>query len=151
LPIPQSLRRLHSIRSAEEQQFRTHMISAFAELRSLQNALERTQERLRLARTLIANSVRTAESEDRIAGLEEAAQADRLTRLLRDRIRVAEQHFVRSRAQFLEKRVERRQVETLLDAARKRDAVEESRKAQIALDEWFRTRPREKSDQTRCR
>lgn len=148
MPIPQSLRRLHSIRSAEEQQFRTHMISAFAELRSLHNALERTQERLRLARALIAKSVHTAESEDRIAGLEEAAQADRLSRLLRDRIRAVEQHFARSRAQFLAKRVERRQVETLLDSARKRDAAEASRKAQLALDDWFRTRPRGKRNQS---
>lgn len=148
MPIPQSLGRLHSIRSAEEQQFRTHMISALAELRSLHNALERTQERLRLAQALIAKSVRTAESEDRIAGLEEAAHADRLSRLLRDRIRAAEQHFARSRAQFLAKRVGRRQVEILLDAARKRDAVEASRKAQLALDDWFRTRPTGKRDQS---
>jgi hypothetical protein len=148
LPVPQNLLRLYSIRSAEEQQFRMQMISAFAKLRNLRRALDRTGERLRAARTFIANSVRTAASEDRIAGLEDIAQADRLSRLLRDQILMAEQHLVRSRAQFLAKRVERRQVETLLDAARKRDAVEETRKAQTVLDEWFRSQQGQKRDET---
>jgi hypothetical protein len=149
VPIPQSLERLHSIRAAEEQQQRTQMNAALAELHRLQSALGKTRERLRQARSLVATSVCSGKHEDRIAGIEEAAIADRLAKLLAGKIKTAEQHFIQVRAQFLAKRVERRQVETLLDAAREQSAIEGNRKAQSALDEWFRSRPTPKGDKGR--
>lgn len=140
MPPGQSLKRLHSIRAAEEEQYRTQMNLALAELRRLEEALENSRERLRRALTLFSGSVHNGVVEDRIAGLEAAALADRLARVLAERIRIANGHFTQLRAQFLAKRVERRQVETLLDAVIAQDLIEGNRKNQLALDEWFRSR-----------
>jgi flagellar biosynthesis chaperone FliJ len=50
------------------------------------------------------------------------------------------------RAAFLEKRVERRQAETLVEEAEARDAIESGRRTQQSLDNWYLTRvPEEKS------
>lgn len=144
MPPGQNLKRLHSIRAAEEQQCRTQMNLALAELRRLEDALENSRERLRRARALFTRGVRSGAVEDRIAGSEETALADRLAKVFVERIRMATEHFTQLRAEFLAKRIQRRQVETLLDAARAQKLMESNRKSQLALDEWFRSRRPEK-------
>jgi hypothetical protein len=138
--IPQKLKRLHSIRSAEEQQMEILMNAELVELRRLQNALETTRERLRRARTLLATSAQSGPVEDRLAGLEEIILSNRLASLLAIRIGTAEQRFLQSRSQFLSKRIERRQVGSLLEEARRQVRIDEARNAQHALDDWARSK-----------
>lgn len=132
----QNLHRLRSIREAEENQRRTQMESSLAKLRSLQNALEDNFGRERRARALIASSIQSGEQVDRIAALEEITAAERQMTVLPARIAAVETDVALIRQEFLAKRIERRQVESLLEAARAREVVEANRKSQSALDEW---------------
>ena len=131
-----SLRRLHSIREAEERQRRNLMELAVAELRRLENALKNTFKRSRQARALLASGVRSGDPMDRIAALEEMRAAERLAQILTARIDVAQKQAAAIRQEFLAKRIERRQVETLLEAANAQEAIETNRKSQSALDDW---------------
>jgi hypothetical protein len=45
------------------------------------------------------------------------------------------------RQEFLLKRVERRQAETLIGETEARDAVSAGRRAQQQIDDWYRSRP----------
>lgn len=132
------LLRLLSIRRAEEQQSRTCMEAAIAELRVLQRASDAAGQRSRFARFLIESSMNSGELEDRIAGLEEMAAADRLRTLLRQKIDRIEPQISELRQRFLAKRIERRQVEMLLGQRRAQAELEAKRKAQMALDDWHR-------------
>jgi hypothetical protein len=44
------------------------------------------------------------------------------------------------REEFLNKRIERRQAETLIEEAKKREAVDQARRSQQSLDDWHRVR-----------
>jgi flagellar biosynthesis chaperone FliJ len=137
---PSGLMRLHSLRMVEEQQLHEQLNIALGELRRLHEAADENRQRMRRARALILSAVRSSTLVDRLAGLEEVALADRRTKAFVERIRTAEQRCIQAREQFLAKRVERRQVETLLDAERQRAVREENRRSQQQLDEWFRLR-----------
>ena len=60
--------------------------------------------------------------------------------MLAPRVAAAEMENIQLRALLLEKRVERRQAETLIEETEARDAVEENRRSQQAIDDWFGTR-----------
>jgi hypothetical protein len=91
--------------------------------------------------------VRSGETQDRIIGLEEIEIAVRISTVLMARVRSATEKIQRIRNEFLHKRLEKRQAETLLQSALEREASAAQRKMQLALDEWTRLRRREeKSD-----
>lgn len=142
MAISRSMSRLLSIRQAEEEQSRMQMESALVELHHLEVGLTATRRRARLARMLVASSVQSGECLDRIAGLEEIAMAYRLMKILTEKIGAARREVGEKRQEFLAKRMERRQVETLCDAMTAQDAVEAKRKNQMALDDWHRTQRR---------
>lgn len=144
----QTLRRLHGIREAEERQSRAHMESALAELRRLENALTNTFKRGKEARALVAASVWSDEQVDRIAALQELATAERLEKILVPRIAVAQTQVETIRQEFLAKRIERRQVESLLDAANAQQAIEANRKGQTLLDDWHNAQRTRKNRRT---
>lgn len=131
----QNLRRVHSIRKAEESQRRAQMESALAKLRFLQNAWTAALKRAKQARGLIASSVNTGDQVDRIAALQEITTAEHRLAVLQEEIAAAETEVASIRREFLVKRIERRQVESLLDAASEELKVEENRKLQSLLDE----------------
>ncbi|MGA7241754.1 MAG: hypothetical protein WBX19_01165 [Terracidiphilus sp.] len=68
--------------------------------------------------------------------------AYRLMKILAEKIGAARREVGEKRKEFLAKRMERRQVETLCDAMTAQDAVEAKRKNQMALDDWHRTQRR---------
>ena len=140
MPVSRSLVRLHAIRVAEEQQRQTALDAALADLRDLQARLNAVNTGLGAARAMITSSIRSGVPEDRMAGLEQVELFERLAKILRERIALAEERLLQARTRFFAKRIERRQVETLLEAERVQAGVEESRKSQSALDEWFRSR-----------
>jgi flagellar export protein FliJ len=132
----QKLRRLHSIRKAEERQRSAQMESALAKLRSLQNAWTAASKRAKQARALFGSSVKTGELVDRLAALQEITAAEYRMTVLPERVAAAEAEVASIRQEYLAKRIERRQVESLLDAERARLALESNRKSQSVLDDW---------------
>jgi flagellar export protein FliJ len=137
--IPRSLRRLHELRTAEEEQRKALLQSALGELNRLESVLRSIQSRAMRGRALVRESLRSGSVEARLSGVEEIVGAERLEEVLRARVRTAGAAVQRLSAEFLAKRVERRQTETLLDARVAQQEVEQQRKAQAALDEWFRS------------
>jgi hypothetical protein len=78
--------------------------------------------------------------EDRLAGLEEARAGLRIRDVLTPRAADAAHVALERREEFLAKRIERRQAETLIESAEAQAELEASRRRQGALDEWFLNR-----------
>ena len=140
MPVSRALRRLLRIRDLEEEQLRLGLESAMGELHQLQNALDVAATLDRKGKELVGFGTLTGELTDRQAGLMESYGAQKRTAALVPRIAFTESETVRLRQAFLDKRVERRQAETLIEEEEARDTVEAARKSQNALDEWYRSR-----------
>ena len=140
MAVSHALRQLFRIRDLAEEQSRLALESAVGDLNRLKHALAASVERDRRGRRLVAASACTGELPDRLAGLEETHAADRHAAALAPRIADAELAVAVLREEFLLKRVERRQAETLLQETVARDAVKAGRREQQALDDWFRNR-----------
>ncbi|HLY40672.1 MAG TPA: hypothetical protein VKR52_05630 [Terracidiphilus sp.] len=140
MPVSRSLLRLLRVRELEEEQCRSILAAAAAELILLESARDAARERARRGRSLMVASAQSGDLADRIAGAEEVRCGVGSTEFLSVRIRSVELRVAGLRQRFLVKRTERRQAETLIEDERQRDAVEQSRKSQQALDEWHRTR-----------
>jgi len=132
------LRRLLDIRQAEEEQMQTAMELAVAELQCLETTLAETHARLRRGRVQLASSVQTGEIFDRVAALEEIRVANRRAKALAAKVDAAEKKAQSKRLEFLDKRIERRQVETVYEAMQVEDSAEARRKSQLVLDDWHR-------------
>jgi hypothetical protein len=133
------------IRDIEEEQSRLALESALGELHRLEHALALAAEQERRGRRLIAAGVSTGKLPDRLAGLEETLGAGRRTAALAPRIEEAARSVAELRHVFLDKRVERRQAETLIQETEARDAVEAERHNQQAIDDGYRDGLRAKS------
>jgi hypothetical protein len=138
--VSRALRRLLHILDMEEEQRRVALESALGELRQLENAMDRAAERDRQGRRLVALSAANGELADRQAGLEETLAAGRRERALRPWIVEAKGDVEELREEFLAKRIERRQAETLIEAAEARNAAETARRGQQSLDDWYLNR-----------
>jgi hypothetical protein len=151
MPVSRALRRLLRIREIEEEQCRLRVEEAAAELHRLQAALEATAERDRRGRQMVAASAHSGDLPDRLAGMEETRTAARFAEFLQPRIVEKEQQVAFLRQQFLEKRVEHRQAETLIQETEAKDAIEAGRRSQQTLDDWFNARKLRTASQTRER
>lgn len=141
MAVSRALRRLLRIRNLQEEQSRLVLESAVSELHRLENAMTATVVRDRQGRSLIQASAQTGELPDRLAGIEETRAALRHAAALAPRIETTGEEVTRLRQEFLLKRVERRQAETLIQETEARDAVESGRRSQQALDDWYNSRP----------
>jgi flagellar export protein FliJ len=135
-----ALERLLHVREMEEEQQRLDLESALGRLQHLERAREKAGAREREGRALVGESVQTGHLVDRQAGLVETSVASNHARALAPRIAAAEEEVLRRRQEFLEKRVERRQAETLIEEAEAQEAVESGRRSQRNLDDWFGSR-----------
>jgi hypothetical protein len=140
MTVSRALRRLLRIRDLEEEQIRLGLELAIGDLRRLEYAQAATVEQDRRGRRLVDLSALTGELADRLAGLEEQRAAHRFALALAPRIWDAEHDVAGLREDYLDKRVERRQAETLIKEAEARDALDADRRSQQALDDWFRNR-----------
>jgi flagellar export protein FliJ len=140
MAVSRALRRLLRIRNIEEEQCRQTLDLAVADLARLQHALGEAAERSSGGRRLVQASASSGELADRLAGLEETRAADRRTVALIPWIADAAQEVEVLREDYLSKRIERRQAETLIEEAEARDAVEFERRGQQGLDDWYRNR-----------
>jgi flagellar biosynthesis chaperone FliJ len=135
-----TLRRLLRVLDLEEEQSKLALESAVSELRRLEQAAVAADGQAYAGRRLIAASAQTGELPDRLAGLEETHAASRRGSAVASRIVAAQLAAENLRQAFLAKRVECRQVETLLREAEKRAATDEGRRSQQCLDSWYLNR-----------
>jgi hypothetical protein len=145
--VSRALRRLLRIRELEEEQGRLALESALGDLRRLEKAQAAAAERDRRGRRLVDRSAHTGEMHDRLAGLEETHASQRTTAALGPLIEDAELEAASSREEYLARRIERRQAETLRDEAEARDALKADRRNQQGLDDWFHNRLHRKASE----
>lgn len=137
MPVSSTLQRLLRIRDMQEERHREALESALAELRALEHALAVAQQREKSGRRSMASPAQAAEIPQRLAARVEIEAARRQAAALRSRIAIAEEHAARMRHEYLSKRVERRQAETLVRADQAREMLERARQSQRMLDDWY--------------
>ena len=140
MAVSRAMRRLLRIRDLEEEQCRMALESAVGELSRLEHALKATAAWERHGRRLIEGSVGSGELVDRLSGLEELRAAGRHAAALVPRIAAGEAEVAELREEFLSKRVERRQAETLIEETEAEVELVAGRHGQQALDDWYRSR-----------
>jgi flagellar biosynthesis chaperone FliJ len=140
MAVSRALSRLLRIRELEEEQSRLVLELALSELNRLENALRATVERERRGRSLVGASARTNQLPDRLAGLEETRSSVRHAAALGPRIEATGDDVAALRREFLGKRIERRQAETLIQETEAEDAIAAGRRGQQALDDWYGSR-----------
>ena len=140
MAVSRALRRLLHIRGIEEEQSRLALESALGELHRLEHALAATFERERRGRSLVQASAQSGQLTDRLAGLEETRSASLHAAALRPRIHGMGEEVTDRRQEFLSKRVERRQAETLIHETEAREAIVDGRRTQQSLDDWYSSR-----------
>ena len=140
MSVSRSLQRLLRIRGVEEEQRRRSLNEAQAKLTSLQHdRADATQQEQQGRRREVAGMI-SGVIADRQAGMVESVAAQKCARVLAARIAAAENETIERRQAFLEKRVERRQAETLLEEAEAREALESGRRSQRDMDDWYGAR-----------
>jgi hypothetical protein len=151
VPVSNALKRLLRIRELEQEQHRITLESALGELRLLEKALDRASARERDGRSRFSACVQARELTERHSAQVETTIGSHHTHALEPHIARAEAEAARRRREFLLKRMERRQAETLISATKAADAIEEARQSQQALDDRYlaqSSRGRRYSDQT---
>ena len=133
-----TLCQLLRIRKLEEEQAQVILQTAIGELQKLKVARLASMDRGRKGRALVNASAGSGESSDWFVGLEEIRATSRLNEVLSVRITLAESTIVRLREGLMAKRIERCQVETLLEEIDAQDAIRSGRWSQAALDDWHR-------------
>jgi hypothetical protein len=150
MAVSSALHRLLRVRAVEEEQRRLALESALSQSQALASALNAAWLRMRQGKALLAQERDAIEIADRAAALVEIDAARRRAAALRPRIAAAEATASRARQDYLAKRLERRQVETLIEEARAQEAIESLRRSQQSTDERFASRRHiEKAEQTR--
>ena len=137
MAVPRGLRRLLEVRELEEELKKAALEEALSDLRLLRAALEEARERERSGRRRVTASAASRDVADRIAGLEETRAAGRYAAALAPRIAGKEREVASWRQEYLAKRMERRQVETLIRKAEAAAGVIAGRRGQRQLDDWF--------------
>ena len=135
MPVSPTLHRLLSVRTIEEEHLRRSLDSALSDLHALERALAASHERKRAGETLLARSLGSTEIADRAAAQVEVEAALGRSAALRPRIAAAQIAATRARHDYLAKRLERRQAETLVEEAQAQQALESDRRSQQTLDE----------------
>jgi hypothetical protein len=137
MAVSSALRRLLHVREMEEEQQRLALESALGELHSIEHALAGFRAREHRGRLLLNESAGGLQVSDRTAAIVEVQSAGRAATTLTIRIVAAEGVVVRIRQAFFDKRLERRQAQTLIEEAEARDAIDAGRRTQQTLDESF--------------
>jgi hypothetical protein len=140
MTVSRAMRRLLRVRDIQEEQSRLALESATGELRRLEDAMQATVSQDRRGRMLVGSSAKSGELPDRLAGLEETRTAVRFRAAVAPRVTAAQFEVSALREEFLAKRVDRRQAETLIEESEARDAIDRGRRSQQALDDWHRFR-----------
>ena len=148
MSVSRALRNLLKVRGLEEEQYKGALESALAELRALETALGAALSRRRAARCSAAAQIEAGDGLGRRAAELELDAESRRATVLAARLPAFAARVVEARELYLGKRTERRQAESLVDAAAQRDELEGDRRLQRSVDDWFNTRhaPRDRGE-----
>ncbi len=136
------MRRLVRLLLLEEEQAERALAASIATARELEAGITAAHGREQMGRGLVRLSAGAGEPLDRVAGLEEVKAGERIRQALLPRLAEAEMIVVARREQYLNKRVERRQAETVVQEAEAGAAREASRRNQESLDDMYLGRMR---------
>jgi len=137
MAVSRVLRRLMRVRELEEEQRRLALENANGDLNRLHETINAAQERGRQGRRRMGEAIGGGDLEGRLANMEEMRTSERFSQVLTPRIELQEAVVSERREEFLEKRLERRQAETLIEESAAREALEEGRRAQMGMDDWY--------------
>lgn len=140
MAVSRALRRLLRIRELEEEQRRLALEAAARELRQLEAARAAARTGERHGRALVRDSALNGELAERVAGLEETEMAQRRGAMLAERIVDAQAATEERRSEFLIKRIERRQAETLVEEGAERARRDDEKRTQQVVDDWYGAR-----------
>jgi flagellar biosynthesis chaperone FliJ len=135
-----TLRRLLRLRALEEEQSRMLLEAAEAEVKRLESALASVRQSEHQGRELVTRSVQDREPSDRIAGVEQIRACGQAADWIAGRTPQVEAEARAQRSDFVEKRIQRRQVESLHTAGVSQSRFREEKRMQQAQDEWHRMR-----------
>ena len=141
MPVSRSVRRLLRVLGLEEESRRRDLTSAQGELAQLDAALRAAKKREGDGRCLFTTSVQSEDLRDRLVGQAEVNAGRHRGLVLQQHLHQSNQVVDALRAAFLDKRVERRQAETLVKTADASEALEEDRRTQQTLDTYYLMRP----------
>ena len=136
------LRRLLRLPLLEEEQAERTLEAAVSAVRELDAGITVARGRERMGQGLVRLSATAGEPLDRVAGLEEVRAGERIREALIPRLAEAETVAAARQAQYLSKRVERRQAETVVHEAEARAAEDAARRNQESLDDLYLGRMR---------
>lgn len=137
MAVSRGLQRLFEVRGLEEELSQVALEETVGGLRLLESALDAARERERNGRRHVTVNAASSDAADRIAGLEETRAASRRAKALKPRIAEMAVEVAARRGEFLRKRMERRQVETLIQKTKAADELMAGRRAQRVIDDWF--------------
>lgn len=140
MPTAHALERLLQVRQLEEEQHKLALESELAEAHRLENALHAARSRERAGRECFRQSAASNDPAERVAALVESEAGHHQSELLTRSIAACGQNIVKLRDAYLAKRVERRQVETVIREADAAASIERARKQQQYLDQQFGNR-----------
>jgi len=146
MAVSSGLRRLLHVLELEEEQAKAALELTLSDLKRMQAARAAAEQRERGGRRLVAASAASGQGAwadakvDWFAGLEEMRAACRHRAALTPRIAQTELDVAARREEFLAKRIERRQAETLIRETEAADATKAGRREQREIDDWFLSR-----------
>ncbi|MDE3063239.1 MAG: hypothetical protein KGJ51_09280 [Acidobacteriota bacterium] len=117
--------------------------AAEAEVKRLQSALGSVRQSEHQGRELLTRGVQDGEPTDRIAGVEQIRACEQAAAWIAGRTLQAEAEAGTRRSAFVEKRIQRRQAESLHDAAISQSLHRDEKRMQQMQDEWHLMRRRE--------
>ena len=135
--VKRTLSRLLRLRELEEEQSRLELELAVAERNRAQQEIALAAQRQVLGRRNFAAGIVEQNRLARAAGLFETEEARRQRLHLHPQLEAADAEVARQQAEFLQRRIGRQQVETLVENERGRAEVEAGRRAQQMLDDWY--------------
>jgi hypothetical protein len=134
--------RLLRLRSLLEESSRMDLERRAAVAASIDRAQQRERQLIRESReqalsNICEGSPTADQAEQRTIAWSNAESATWREQHLQPLVLAAARRVAESRAEFLDRRKERRQVETVVDAEQARLRAEQERRAQRELDDWF--------------
>jgi hypothetical protein len=134
--VSKALLRLLRVRGLEEEQHKLALEAELARLHRAETELEMCKVRERRGRALLPGP----DALDRASAAVEVDAARRRIAFLEHGRAESERNAAGLRDAFLEKRMERRQAETLIEGARASQELEARQRTQQQLDEWHASR-----------
>jgi flagellar export protein FliJ len=138
--MSQSLNRLLRLRKMTEELRESELSREAQKLASIENAIDASAGESRLCREEAFRAIAETRGEDWLLATGAQELAEWRIRTLSIESDMQRLCVEESRARFLECRIEKRQVEKLLEAEDRVKQMQKARRDQAALDDWFKER-----------